>query len=503
MLIKNNFSVTQQNIVANNIGSAYNVITLLIAIPIYVKYLGIENYSFIAIFMIISAWSVIMDFGLKSTVERKISLYKANDLSIKQIAYFLRSVEIFTMLIGALFVFLMWLAFVLLPNNQSNIFHLPIEEIKKSFILISVIISFRSIEAIYNRTLKALQKQVLQNIISIFVFTIQNLGSIFILIFISPTLEAFFIWNTITSLISLIIFRSAVYFLIPVKKEKASFSWPDLLDSWNFTIGMFFITFLGLLTAYIDKFMATKFFTSEIFSYYALAFTITKILGMFSDSVSAAVYPRLIELSLNNNDDLKKFYHKSSQLISVVAGSLASILFIFSDEVVMVWTNNATLKANIAPILAIIVVGELARTLSYIPNRLQIAHAWVGLNIKINIMISVLLIPIILYVSPIYGAIGMAFSWSFVNLMFLFIGVYLMHRRLLIKEFIYWLNFDILIPILSSFIVAIICYQLMPEELNRVEMFFGLLISFIFSLTVASLVTPLVRKSLLVKSYLD
>ena len=78
-----------------------------------------------------------------------------------------------------------------------------------------------------------------------------------------------------------------------------------------------------------------------------------------------------------------------------------------------------------------------------------------------------------------------------------------MHKRLLIKEFIYWLNFDILMPILSSFIVAIICYKLMPEELNRVEMFFGLLISFIFSLTSASLASPLLRKSLLVKSHLD
>ena len=169
----------------------------------------------------------------------------------------------------------------------------------------------------------------------------------------------------------------------------------------------------------------------------------------------------------------------------------------------MVWTNNATLTANVAPILAIIVVGELARTLSYIPNRLQIAHKWVGLDIKINIIILVLLIPIILYVTPIYGAIGLAFSWSLVNIMFLFIRVYLMHRRLLVKEFIYWLNFDILIPIFSSFIVTTICYQLMPEELNRVEMFFGLLISFIFSLTLASLASLLIRKSLLVKNHLD
>ena len=331
MLIKNYFSITNQNIVANNIGGAYSAITLLIAIPIYVKYLGIENYSFVAIFMIMSAWSVIMDFGLKSTLERKISLYKANDVSIKSAASFLRSVEIFTMLIGALLVFLMWLVFLWLPINQSSIFNLPIEEAKKIFILTSIIISFRSIEAIYNRTLKALQKQVLLNSISLFLLTIQNFGSIFILIFISPTLEAFFIWQTITSLISLIAFGSAVYFSIPVRKEKASFSWPDLFDSWNFTIGMLFITFLGLLTAHIDKFMATKFLTGEVFSYYALAFTITKILGMFSDSVSAAVYPRIIELSLNNNDFLIKFYHKSSQLIAVVAGSLASILFVFSD----------------------------------------------------------------------------------------------------------------------------------------------------------------------------
>ena len=391
MLIKNYFNVTKQNIVANNIGGAYSAITLLIAIPIYVKYLGIENYSFVAIFMIMSAWSVIMDFGLKSTLERKISLYKANDLSIKSAATLLRSIEIFTILIGVLFVFLMWLGFVWLAISQSSIFNLPIEEAKKIFILISIIISFRSCEAIYNRTLKALQKQVLLNIISLFGLTIQNLGSIFILIFISPTLEAFFIWQTITSLISLIAFGSAVYFSIPVRKEKASFSWPDLFDSWNFTIGMLLITFLGLLTSHIDKLLATKFFTSEFFSYYALAFTITKILGMFSDSVSAAVYPRLIALSLNNNNDLKKFYHKSSQLISVVAGSLASILFIFSDEVVMVWTNNATLQANIAPILTIIVVGELARTLSYIPNRLQISHKWLGLDIKMNIIILVLL----------------------------------------------------------------------------------------------------------------
>ena len=167
MKLINNLNIVRKNILANNIGNAYNALTLFIVIPIYIKYLGIESFSVIALFTIISSWAILLDFGFKSTVERKFSRFKANELSIKSVAIFLRSVEIFILVIGVLVIALIWMLSDWLAVNWASESNLLIREVKKSFVLMGFIIALRTIEAIYNKILVALQKQVLQNTISI------------------------------------------------------------------------------------------------------------------------------------------------------------------------------------------------------------------------------------------------------------------------------------------------------------------------------------------------
>jgi O-antigen/teichoic acid export membrane protein len=490
-----NTHTTKKNIIANNIGNAWNVITLLVAVPIYIQYLGIENYSMVAFFSILGAWSILLDFGLRATLERQISKFYANNYGENEIVSLLHSVELFIIFIGSLVVISTWLASDWLAYIWLDDLTLSTGEIKKSFIFMSFIIAFRAVESIYSRALLALHKQVLQNTISIIIVTIQNFGAIGILAWISPTIEMLFLWYALISIISMTVFCLFAYKSMPFLKGVTTYSWSSLLQSWNFTVGMFLVLLLTLITSQVDKILASNLFTVEIFSFYMLAGMIIKGMGLFSESVSAAIYPHFITLIVKKNaSELKIFYHKSVQTVAVFSGSFASVIFIFSEEVIMVWTKDENLSENIAPIMMALVLGELARGLLMVSYRLQMSYAWTTLHIKLAIINILIVIFASLFLMPLYGSIGLAISLSFANFLILFLSAYIMHKKIIIGEFRYWLLYDIFIPISCSFIVIIICAQFIPENTNRLFTFFGLFISFFIGLISAALVTPLTRK---------
>ena len=283
---------------------------------------------------------------------------------------------------------------------------------------------------------------------------------------ISPTINAFFIWQGIISLLSLVVLTSATYRAMPKAERVGQFSMPALRGIGRFAGGMMGITLLSLLLTQVDKILLSKLLTLSEYGYYTLATVVSSSLYMLTGPITQAWFPRLSELHANNRQaELIEKYHQGAQLVSVFMGSAAIIMIVFAKTVLQLWTHNADLANRSATLLSLLAMGNLLNGLMWIPYQTQLAHGWTSLTTRINIISVAIIVPAILWATPRYGAEGAACVWVSLNTGYILIGIHFMYRKILTGEKWHWYRQDVLQPLVVAALVAMLLAWAMPPDL--------------------------------------
>ncbi len=487
----------KKNVLANYLGQAWSAIMSLAFVPLYIKYLGIEAYGLIGIFVMLQAWLSLLDMGMKPALMREMARFTGGGLDVQSVWHLLRSIEIIALGMAVLIGLGILSASAWLANNWVQPDQLPMNVVVQAFALMGLVVAVRFVENIYTNSIAGLQRQVLQNAVTIVMATLRGFGSVVVLVYVSPTIEAFFVWQGVVSLATAVVFMAVVYKILPRPPRAARFSVPALRKVWRFAAGMLSITFLALLLTQIDKIVLSQMLTLKVFGYYSLAAVVAGGLYIMTAPVAAAFYPRLTELVTRRDDlILREAYHLGAQLVTVLMGSAAVILIVFSERILLLWTADPELTRQVAPTMSVLALGTFLNCLMWIPYQLQLAHGWTSLSIRINTVAVVLLVPAILWVVPIYGAIGAAWVWVTLNTGYLVFGIYFMHRRLLPTEKWLWYRQDIVIPLSATIAAALLCRWVIPIGLGRVSEFAVMIVGSGCVLIVAAVAAPLVRMQL-------
>lgn len=487
----------KKNVVANYLGQGWRALMSLAFIPLYIKYLGIEAYGLIGIFAILTAWLGLLDMGMRPALGREMARFTGGAHNAQSIRDLLRSIEMIGIAIAGAVALGIWAASGWLASDWLTAKNLPVEVVAQAFAVMGVVTALQFIESIYVSSIAGLQRQVLQNIVTSIMATVRGLGAVGVLVWVSPTIEAFFIWQGLISLINVALFASVVYRILPPAPRPARFSGSALIGIWRFAAGMMAITLLALLLTQVDKILLSRLLTLEAFAYYALAGVVANALYMLTGPISTAFYPRFTELATRGNElALRAVYHQGAQLVTVLMGAAAVVLMMFGDRVLLLWTANPALAHQVAPLLAGLALGNLFNGLMWIPYQMQLAHGWTTLTIKVNIVAVTVLVPTILWVVPKYGAIGAAWVWVTLNAGYLMFDIYFMHRRLLPTEKWRWYRQDVAIPLAAATATAGLCRWAMPDDLGRLGELGVLLMSSGCVLITAALVAPMIRYQL-------
>src|SRR5690606_1161525 len=116
----------------------------------------------------------------------------------------------------------------------------------------------RFLENLYNSALTGLRRQVLQNAATSIVATVRGGGAVAVLAFVSASLEAFFAFQALVSLVSTIVFGTLTYRSLPQPELPPRFSRRLLGNVWRFAGGMLLITLLSVLLTQVDKMLLSK-----------------------------------------------------------------------------------------------------------------------------------------------------------------------------------------------------------------------------------------------------
>ena len=191
-------------------------------------------------------------------------------------------------------------------------------------------------------------------------------------------------------------------------------------------------------------------------------------------------------------------YHRGAQMISVLVGSSAMMLMLFGERLLIAWTDDPSLANEVAPVMAVLSLGGLLNSLMIIPYMLQLAHGWSAFAVKVNIVAVALLVPAILWVTPRYGAMGVAWVWVALNSGYVLIAIHFMHRRLLPHEKWHWYAIDVGWPLAAISITAGAFRYWQPQILpNFLELIWIGLVG--MSITLVAAITAPELRCLIVK----
>lgn len=459
-----------RNLVSNYIGQGWTALMGLAFIPLYISYLGIEAYGLIGLFGVLIAWLSLLDMGMAPALSREMARFTGGKHSAESIRDLLRSIEFIMLGIAALITCSMALVSHWIASSWVQAEQLPIEMVAEAFAIMGLVTSLRLVEAVYRSSLVGLQRQVLFNVLNSSMATLRALGAVGILAWVSPTIQAFFLWQALASVLNLLLLAFATYSILPKAHRAAQFSLSALRSVWRFAGGMLGITFLSLLLMQTDKMLLSKLLSLADFGYYMLAATISGALYVLIQPISQAWFPRLNQLrATNNQQGLIDIYHQGAQLVTVVAGSVSLVLIIAGEVIIHLWTQDAVLAHRVAPLLAILVLGNFLNCLMWVPYQTQLAYGWTGLALKINMFAVLIIVPAIFLATPKFGAHGAAWIWASLNAGYLLIGVNLMHQRILVREKWRWYINDILRPILPALPIALIFKWVPTAEMGQLS----------------------------------
>jgi O-antigen/teichoic acid export membrane protein len=473
----------------------------LIFIPLYIKYLGIEAYGLIGMFVVIQMWLGLLDLGMTPALGREMARYTAGAHSAQSIRDLLRSLETIYYSLALLIALSVWGGSDYLAGGLLKVEKLSPATVAQTVSLMGLVVALRFCEGIYRGALIGLQKQVWYNSANAVLNTLRHGGAVAVLILIAPTLQAFFYWQAFISILTVAVFALAIDKHLPKVNTPARFGLQSIRSIWKFSTGVYFASILALILNLSDKTLLAGMVSLTDYGYYTLAASVTSALFMLTTPVVQAVYPHLVEhIAKKETDIMLVNYHKAARLITLITAVPAILIALNAQEVVFLWTRNAEVAHATSGILSVLAIGSLFNCLIYLPNHMQLAHGWVGHVVKINLVFIVVYVPAIFFIVPIYGALGTAFVCLGLNFARFLIVPNIMYSRLYPAHKRLWYMYDVLVPILVISVPLLLLLFLRPLFSGTVS---SLVLYFISAMLIAFMTImtcyPDYRRSLLRK----
>ena len=428
----------------------------IIFVPIYVKIIGAESYGLVAFYGTLAGSLAILDMGLSTAISRQVSVLAIRSNAQKETSDLVFSVEIIYWGVGILAGILIILLAHYLALHWINAKELPKQTITSAIMLMGGIFACSFPASIYNGVMNSLNLQLPNAFISIIASLMKALGVILALKYISSSIECYFIWQILVSLLITVTMR--IYCWRVINKNTLSspkFSVQQLKTIWKFAAGMTGISLITFFLSQIDKIIVSKFVNLDYVGYYGLAFTVAGAITQVISPLNPILFPKFTALvAQNKQPELINLYHKSCRLINIIILPIGFTLILFAHEILLLWTKNPVLAKNTAPILQVCAAGTIFNCMMWIPYWYMLANGLTKFTIYQNILASLILVPLLFWWVAKFGALGASFVWLTVNAGYVLISIPIFHALYLKGELKNWYFKDTLYPLLLVMVIA-------------------------------------------------
>lgn len=475
------------NICVSYLSQIYLIIISLAILPIYIKYMGAEAYGLVGFFTMLQGIFNLLDFGLTPTIGRQAALYNAGSETALNFRQLFRSLSLIFIAVasaggGVLLYFNNYIA-----EHWLRIENLQLDEVLFCLQVMAICIALRWMTGLYRGVISGYEYIVWLSISNILIATLRFPGVVIYMFYFGFTVKTFFLFQLFIAILEFIMLAGKCYKLLPKIEKKYNIGWSlkPIKPLLGFSLIIAFTSSIWILLTNIDKLILSGILNLSEYGYFTLAVLVAGGILQIATPISAAIMPRMARLyGEKNYEELKKVYIDSTQFISVFVVTAGIVLTILSKQILYIWTGDMELASKVAPILQLYAIGNTLLTLCAFPYYLQYAKGDLRLHFIGNILILIMFVPMSIFASIKFGAIGAGWTWVLVQLSYLLIWVTFVHNKIEPNINRKW--FMVFLPnvIINSILLLLVC-DIFNKLDDRIILFFLLLGVCSFSLIIS------------------
>ena len=421
------------NAFSNLLGKLWGFLSLFIFVPIYIHYLGEENYGFVGFYTTLLAILSFADLGFSASITREF----ARPNNKKKRADLLRTYEfIYVTIFFIIVIFMYFFKGVLVVNwlNISDVNNHNLTSYTTMIFIMGVSIAIQLCSNLYVGALMGDERQVICNIIQVIWGVFRGFGVVFALKYIDNSLIMFFYWQ----LLSNVLYVFVLYIITwkKFKNDKGTIKFKILKETYKYALSM---AGMGVLTAFlsqIDKIYVSKNFSIEIFGYYTIAFTFSLIPFILISTLVKAVFPSLTKIAEEKNTEkLLNFYNYYSFISLVLIIPLSIYMYQNAFIILTLWTRSSDIASQILDVSKFLILYQMFQALTILPHYLSLGFGNVNINIR-YCFFSIFIESILIYMlSKAYGFIGISIGLLITSVIVFFPYMYQIHTKYINDKF--------------------------------------------------------------------
>lgn len=402
-------------------------------VPVYIRYMGIESYGLVGFFTLIQLlWFHLLDVGLTQAILRETARFKGGESDALSLRRLLRSLEgIFAgiALTGAL---LMMAGSATIASDWLSVEKLPFEEVRQSIMLMAAIVGIRFVAGLYRGVINGFEQLVWLNGFNVVIATIRFVLVIPYFIYVGSSPTHFFAYQLFVAVLELLVVASKTYALFPEMAGgmRITWHWKPVQGIFKMSLGLAFSAAAWTMVTQVDKLILSTLLPLGDYAYFMLAVTVASGVMIVSTPISYALVPRLTSLAAAGDEaGLFLLYRKATQIMGMIAVPAAVVLAFFSEQVLWAWTGDIEIAQKAGPILSLYALGNGVLALAAFPYYLQFAKGDLKLHLIGCGLYVVLFVPVLVWATVNYGAIGAGYAWLSINIVSFVLWAPKVHRR--------------------------------------------------------------------------
>jgi O-antigen/teichoic acid export membrane protein len=490
----------QRDIVANYVSQIYVTMVGIVMVPMYVRYMGTEAYGLVGFFAMLQAWFQLLDVGLTPTMVRETARFRGGALDAMELRRLLRALE------GIFFCLALCGALAMAAGSERiaggwlKVERLPLDEVENAIVLMGAAVALRWVGGLYRGAINGFQRLVWLSGFNGAVATARFVLVVPFLVYVGASPTDFFSYQLAVALIETAVLVGQTYRLLPdtAAGQRIRWEWAPLRRVLGFALSIAFTTSIWVVVTQTDKLVLSRLLPLEEYAYFTLAVLMSSGVIFISAPISSALLPRLNALASKRADEeLYDLYRQGTQIVALIAFPAAAVLAAFPEEVLWVWTGNGDIARHAAPILALYAAGTGLMAVSSFPAHLQVAKGDLRLHVIGAALFLVLLVPMLIWATWKYGAIGAGYAWLVMNLLYFLVWVPKVHRRFRPGLHAQWLKTDVACILIFSTIGAVSARYLFTWSGDRMLAAAQLAMMSAAILAIGALGSPLARQRVL------
>lgn len=442
-----------RNMAAAMANSVVLVLINLMALPFYLRYLGMEAYGLIGFYVTLQTVLQVLDLGLAPTVNREIA-HNAETGQQRRSASLLRTLNVVYVAVAVAIAAMVALASPWIGAHWLQARQLPQAAVTQAVALMGLNLACRWPISLYQGALVGSHRLALSSAVSMTINLAAAATAIGVIALGPRSIQAFFLVQAAFGLLHATMLRIVARRV--VGEWDAPYDFGELRRVWRFSAWMGGIAITSLVFTQLDKALLSKLIDLESFGHYMLAVLLVSGLQVVTVPAFNVIYPKFTTLHARGDQaTLARFYSDASRMFAAAVFSLALALALHTAAIVTLWTGRQDVALRVAPLVAVLAVGSALNGIMYFPYALQIASGRPRIPFFINVALLTLAAPTIVFLAMRQGAMGGALSWALLGVVYTVVGTLVTGREIAGFAGVHWLVRDIAVPFLLALAPAL------------------------------------------------